>query len=348
MNLSKTWLIIIALCFTISLSYCSKSADTINNPASSAEKQPVLPATALNYNISYPAYLQLAMAQNDNTPFTNPITNDGATLGRVLFYDKHLSQNNTINCGSCHKAEASFNDNVAFSKGFAGGLTSRSSMALLNVRFYKSGKMFWDERSLTLEDQVLQPIQNHVEMGLPIQEMVSKLSAINYYPSLFQKAFGSTAIDSQKIARALAQFVRSIVPYQSKYDMVKQGLAAFTPAEQQGENLFLNAGAPGTCASCHKPPLFVNSDPRPGFGLLDPNDRGVNNSGNFKVGSLRNIAANPPYFHNGSVASLEAMFTSNIPAHRVAPQDVQNLLAFMQTLTDNQIATEPRFSDPFK
>ncbi len=348
MNVSKISFIVIAFCFAITLSYCSKSTDSTINTATSIEKQPVLPATAFNYNISYPAFLQLAMAQNDNTPATNPITNDGATLGRVLFYDKHLSQNNTISCGSCHKAEASFNDNVAFSKGFAGGLTTRSSMALLNVRFYKSGKMFWDERSLNLEDQVLQPIQNHVEMGLTISELVSKVSALNYYPSLFQKAFGNTAIDSQKIARALAQFVRSIVPFQSKYDLVKQGLAVFTPAEQQGENLFLNAGAPGTCASCHKPPLFVNSDPRPGFGLLDPNDRGINNSGNFKVGTLRNIAVNPPYFHNGSVPTLQAMLTSNIPAHRVAPQDVQNLLAFMETLTDNPICTEPRFSDPFK
>ncbi|MEO6406463.1 MAG: cytochrome c peroxidase [Ferruginibacter sp.] len=347
MKISKTQLVVIALCLPFLFTYCSKSAE-IASTIVAAEKQPVLPATALNYNISYPAYLQVAMTQNDNTPATNPITNDGATLGRVLFYDKHLSQNNTISCASCHKEETSFNDNLAFSLGFAGGSTTRSSMPLLNVRFYKSGKMFWDERSLTLEDQVLQPIQNHVEMGLTITEMLSKISALNYYPLLFQKAFGGTAIDSQKISRALAQFVRSIVPYQSKYDLVKQGFTTFTPEEQQGETLFLNAGAPATCASCHKPPLFVNSDPRPTFGLLDPIDRGINNTGNFKVGTLRNIATNPPYFHNGSVPSLQAMFTSNIPAHRVAPQDVQNLLAFMQTLTDNSIFTEPRFSDPFK
>ena len=341
----KSFLITLFLLILV-WSSCSKSADAVEPVVAVA--QPTLPATALNYNIVYPAFLQAAMALNDNTPLNNQLTNDGATLGRVLFYDKHLSKNNTISCGSCHKPDQSYNDNTAFSLGFEGGLTTRSSMALLNVRFYRSGKMFWDERAATLEDQVLQPIQNHVEMGLIITELVSKVSTLNYYPALFQKAYGSTAIDSQKISKALSQFVRAIVPFQSKYDQVKQGLAIFTPAEQQGEQLFLNAGAPNTCANCHKPPLFDNSNPRPAFGLPDPNDRGINNTGNFKAGSLRNISSSPPYFHNGSVASLQAMLTSNIPAHGVAPQDVQNLLAFMQTLTDNNIKTEARFSDPFK
>jgi cytochrome c peroxidase len=293
------------------------------------------------------------MALNDNTPANNQVTNDGATLGRVLFYDKHLSKNNTISYGSCHKPSTSFTDDVQFSTGFEGGSTTRTSMPLLNVRFYRSGKMFWDERSATLEDQVLQPIQNHVEMGLTITELVSKVAALNYYPSLFQKAFGTTQVDSVRISKALAQFVRSIIPYQSKYDMVKQNLAVFTPAEQAGEQLFLNATPPppapqATCNNCHTAPLFITSEPIAPFGLLDPNDHGINNTDHFKVGSLRNVAITAPYFHNGSEASLQAMLTtSNIPAHRVAPQDVQNILAFLQTLTDQVTVSDTRFSNPF-
>jgi len=351
MQLKKTGIVSILVLLMTGFQQCSKK-DATPVADTPTDLQPNLPATADNYVITYPAFLQSAMALNNNTPANNQLTNNTATLGRVLFYDKHLSKNNTISCGSCHKPTSSFSDNLQFSKGFENGLTTRHSMPLLNVAFYKSGKMFWDERALTLEDQVLQPIQNHVEMGLTITELVSKVAALNYYPALFQKAFGSTVIDSVGISKALAQFVRSIIPYQSKYDLVKQNLAVFTPAEQAGEQLFLNAAPPppapqATCAGCHTPPLFITSQPVAPFGLADPNDLGINNTGNFKVGSLRNIAATAPYFHNGSVASLQAMLTSNIPAHRVAPQDVQNILAFLQTLTDQTTISESKFADPF-
>ncbi len=281
------------------------------------------------------------------------IANDGATLGRVLFYDKNLSKNNAVSCGSCHQQQFSFDDNAALSKGFEGGLTTRNSMAILNVRFYKSGKMFWDERAATLEKQALQPIQNHVEMNLSLAELESKVKAQTYYPVLFQRAFGSIGIDSVKIAMALAQFERSIVTYQSKYDQVKQGLATFTAAEVQGEQLFLNAAAPNTCASCHTPPMFLTSEPGTPFALLDAADPGINSENRFKSGSLRNIGTRTNLFHNGSVANLQAMLTAApgrppIPNHTVAPPDVQNLLAFLNTLTDNTITTEVKFSDPFK
>ncbi len=330
--------------------YCSKKDSEPQTP--DTEVKPVLPSTAYNYLVSYPAYLLPAMQQNDNTPANNPTTNDGATLGRVLFYDKNLSANKTINCASCHKPSNSFSDNLVLSEGFMGGLTARHSMPLINVAFYRSGRMFWDERAATLEQQVLMPVQDHVEMGMTIPDLVTRLSALSYYPSLFQKAFGSTQIDSVRISRALAQFVRSIIPYQSKFDRVKQGLETFNALEQTGEQLFLNATPPPpapqiTCAGCHTPPLFITSSPAGPFGLADANDAGINNTGNFKSGSLRNIALTAPYFHNGSVASLQNMLTSTIPAHRVAPPDVQALLAYMNTLSDQTTMNEDRFSDPF-
>jgi cytochrome c peroxidase len=328
---------------------------------------PVLPSTVFNYNVTFPAHIQAALVANDNTPTNNPITNDGATLGRVLFYDKQLSKNNTISCASCHKQEFSFDDNIVLSKGFLGGFTTRNSMTILNTRFYKSGKMFWDERAATAEAQALQPIQHPVEMGLTLAELEAKVNVLSYYAPLFQKAFGSPQIDSIKIAKALAQFERSIVTYQAKYDRVKQGLENFTTAEAQGEVLFNTAPpaggggggpAPLSCNTCHTAPMFLNSiatNATP-FALPDPLDAGINNQNRFKSSTLRNIGNRAFLFHNGSIANVQAMLTAGapgsgtqpIPAHSVQPQDVQNLIAFMNTLTDNSITTEEKFSNPFK
>lgn len=340
---NKSITTIIVICISVTLfQYCTK--DKANGGSTTS---PVLPATAYNYSPSLPAYLLPALAQQDNTPATNPITNDGATLGRVLFYDRNLSRNNSIACASCHKQNLSFSDDAVKSFGFEHGTTRRHSMALLNVRFYKSGKMFWDERAATLEDQVLMPIQDGTEMGMTLPALETKLQGLSYYPELFRKAFGSTDINSERISRALAQFVRSIVTYQSKYDRVKSGQENFTTEEAAGEQLFLTAGA-APCGSCHRPPMFLSSSPAGPFALQDPNDAGINNENRFKSGSLRNIAGMAPIFHNGSVGSVQAMLNGNIPAHGVLPADRQKLIAFLNTLTDNTITTEPRFSDPFK
>jgi cytochrome c peroxidase len=359
----KIFLILAVLMLT--LQFCSKNNDIVAEvvPAvieetSTIEVQntPVLPALPYNYLVSFPAHIQACLTTDDNMPVGNQITNDGATLGRVLFYDKQLSKNNTVSCGSCHQQAFAFDDILPLSKGVDGGLTARNSMAILNVRFYRSGRMFWDERALTLEKQALQPIQNHVEMNLTLTELESKVKALSYYPALFQKAFGSATIDSVKIARALAQFERSIVTYQAKYDRVKQGLEAFTAAEAAGELFFSNALSPAnTCASCHTPPMFLTSNPIQGFGLQDAADLGINNQRRFKSGSLRNISNRKSLFHNGSIADLQTMLNAggpgsgigNIPAHSIGPQNVQNILAFLNTLTDNTVLTDPKFSNPF-
>ena len=350
--MQKKLLFVVAIVLMITtFQYCTKKTDTAatTTVTTSAGLSLTLPLTPYNYsNVTYPAHIANFLPTVDNTPGTNRITDDGATLGRVLFYDKHLSQTNTVSCASCHNPALDFNDTARLSVGFSGGLTARKSMPLLNVRFYASGKMFWDERASTLEEQVLQPIQNTTENGMTLASLESSVSAQEYYPALFQEAFGSSQVTSDRISKALAQFVRSLVTYQSKYDRVKQGLETFTPAEQQGENLFLNAAAPVTCASCHKPPMFLTSNPGGPFALLDPTDHGINNQNRFKVGSLRNIANAKNLFHNGSVPDVIDMLNSNIPAHGVAPQDRAPILAFLQTLTDKTIATETKFSNPFK
>ena len=357
MNIKKLSVALLLLSFVFLLQQCSKKDDS-GAPITPVvtEPQPILPATPFNYNVSYPAHIQNSLVLNDNTPGNNIMTNDGATLGRVLFYDKHLSKNNTVSCGSCHTPASSFSDPLQFSKGFAGGFTSRHSMPLLNVRFYRSGKMFWDERAASVEAQALQPIQNSVEMGLTLAELESKVQALNYYPALFQKAFGSTAIDSVRISKAIAQFVRSIVTYQSKYDRVKQGTATFTADEAAGEQIFITAPPGGpSCAGCHTPPMFITSAPAGPFAFPDPADAGINGQNRFKSSSLRNVALTGPYFHNGAVSTLTAMLNggppgspTHVPAHSVNPTDATRLLAFLNTLTDNTVLTETKFSDPFK
>ena len=353
MHIKKALVLCTLLAVVFLFQQCSKKDSTTSAEIIIA---PDLPTSPFNYVTTYPAFIQASLNLNDNTPADNAITNDGATLGRVLFYDKHLSKNNTVSCGSCHKPETSFSDDAVLSKGFNTGLTARHSMALLNVRFYKSGKMFWDERSATLEKQILQPIQNTVEMGLTLAELEDKVKGLSYYPALFQKAFGSTQIDSVKIAKAVSQFVRSIVTYQSKYDQVKQGLATFTTDEAAGEQLFITAPPVGpACGGCHTPPMFITSAPAAPFAFPDPTDLGINNQNRFKSGSLRNIALTGPYFHNGKVATLTAMLnggppgsSANVPAHSVAPQDAPKILAFLQTLTDNSVTTDVKFANPFK
>ncbi len=317
-----------------------------------------LPDNSYDYaSTNWPVHILNALNLTDNTPSDNAITNAGATLGRVLFYDKNLSLNKTFNCASCHSQAASFADDEILSIGFDGKLTSRHSMPLLNIRFYASGKMFWDERAPTLEEQVLLPIQNEVEMGLSLQELVVRVQSQPYYAPLFENAFGSKVIDTKLISRALSQFVRSIVTFNSRYDRVKAGLDNFSPDEAQGERLFLNLPPNGgiSCAGCHTPPMFLTSNPQGPFALLDPNDTGINNEKRFKSPSLRNISLRKSLFHNGSVTNLDNMLNrpitsglNPIPAHTVAPPNVQAFIAFINTLSDNEVITDEKFSDPFK
>lgn len=323
----------------------------------------------------------------DNTPADNPITNDGATLGRVLFYDKTLSANGTVACASCHIQDKGFSDDAILSLGFDGITTERHSMTLINARFYQRGRFFWDERASTLEAQVLMPFQDPVEMGLTLAQLVSKVEEQSYYPALFQKAFGTQDISSEKIAQALAQFVRSIVSFSSKYDEGRALSAApggnfqnFTTAENLGKNLFFqtipNGG--GACFGCHTTEAFVSANPGPqnngldavsttdvGAGAVFPNPLFV---GRFKTTSLRNIALTAPYMHDGRFATLEEVvehYNSGIQAHPTLSPALTDsngnpvrlnwtavekaaLVAFLETLTDNSLATEVKWSNPFQ
>src|SRR5262249_29863033 len=153
-------------------------------PRPSTERTLRLPEAPYRYaNVELPAHFRTPAARRfDNTPSSNPVTDHGATLGRVLFYDTRLSANNTVACGSCHHQRRAFVDPNRFSKGFEGKLTDRNSMSLVNLRFYARGRFFWDERARTLEEQVLMPIQSKIEMGQTLPGVIDVLSKDARYP----------------------------------------------------------------------------------------------------------------------------------------------------------------------
>jgi len=309
----------------------------------------------LSYAVKLPASFQTKLVDSfDNTPADNPTTDAGATLGRVLFYDRRLSANGTIACASCHQQSNGFSDGRKKSVGFDGQETARHSMPVVDTRFYRRNKFFWDERASSLEEQVLGPIQSDVEMGMKLDALVSRLSETDYYSPLFKAAFGDEAVTSDRIARALAQFLRAIVSYQSRWDAaMAQGssiigdLPGFSAEENRGKQIFFgqhDKSTRGLCGTCH---LMVNElafappgapplppDPNAAVfymgapannGLIDDVDQGIGAitgdpaaNGKFKSPSLRNVALRAPYMHDGRFATLEEVvehYNSGIAAH---------------------------------
>ncbi|HEU5235335.1 MAG TPA: cytochrome c peroxidase [Terriglobales bacterium] len=310
------------------------------------------------------------LAGTDNTPATNPITNAGATLGRVLFYDRLLSANNTTSCGSCHQQQLGFGDINQLSVGFQGGLTKRRSMTLSNAKYYQRGHFFSDERAATLEDQVLQPIQDPIEMGNSLSTLIPKMAQTTYYPGLFQAAFGTPDITPDRMSFALAQFIRSMVSYQSKFDQAFAAgtngnpnfAAVFTASEQHGQALFTSLG----CAQCHTTGGHV-SDTIHNIGLdLVTQDAGAG-SGKFKAPSLRNVGARIWFMHDGRFGALQQVidFYNNgvqdnpdldpllrnsdgtVRRLNLSFSDEQDLVNFLNTLTDNTFLNDPKFADVF-
>jgi cytochrome c peroxidase len=309
-----------------------------------------------------------SVASLDNTPATNPITDAGATLGRVLFYDKRLSASDATSCASCHRQSLGFADALPRSIGFAGVLTPRHATGLANARFYRRGRFFWDERAASLEAQVLEPIQHRDEMGMALDTLAIKLSVTPYYPPLFTAAFGSPTITSARIAAALAQFTRAMVSGASRYDRAfdASGTADFaatlTPQEMLGEQLFRRSG----CGSCHVGVAQTGDAPHNNGLDAAAADSGAG-GGLFKTPSLRNVAVRRRFMHDGRFASLDevvAFYDSGVRAsaqldprlrgpdgapRRLGLDDAERaaLVAFLGALTDSSFLTSPRFADPF-
>ncbi len=333
---------------------------------------PVAPYQYTDAALPLPAHFRTAVngttaSLTDNTPVANPITNPGAALGRVLFHDPRLSANDGLSCASCHIQSLGFSDRLPLSVGFAGGFTGRHTPGLTNARFYRRGRFFWDERAATLEDQVLMPIQNSVEMGMTLDKLVLKLLATPYYAPLFTAAFGSSTITTSRVSLALAQYTRALVSTDSRYDRaftegVPNFAATFTAEEQLGERLFRTTG----CASCHAT-VTQASDSIYNIGLdAAPTDTGAG-GGAIKAPSLRNVAVRPRLMHDGRFSTLMQVvdfFDADVqPAvgldvrlksadgtpKRLGLTAAQKsaLVAFMRTLTDSTFLTAARFASPF-
>jgi cytochrome c peroxidase len=318
-------------------SACSKQEDS--NPLVT---YPAIAETfGNNINLSqldnYGAQVRPGYIMKDNSG-ANPITNTKATLGRVLFYDKNLSIDNSVSCASCHQQSFAFGDPAVASKGVQGGITTRHSMRLINTRFATESKFFWDERAASLEQQTTQPIQDHAEMGFSGQNgrptlntLLLKLQNLKYYQELFQFVYGDQQVTESRLQECLSQFIRSIQSFDSKFDAGRMlspnnndgaPFPNFTQQENQGKQLFIQppnfngsniriSGGAG-CAGCHRPPEFD----------IDPNSRNngitgtiagnTNDFGNTRSPSLRDLtnktgAVNSPMMHHGGSTTLRSV-----------------------------------------
>ena len=314
------------------------------------------------------------------------ITNSGALLGRILFYDQNLSSDNSVSCATCHQQAFAFSDPSIVSVG-VNGVTGRHSMRLINARFADEDNFFWDERAANLEAQTTMPIRDHNEMGFSgeggapdFDDLLEKLSAINYYSELFDYAFGDSQITEVRIQSALAQFIRSIQSFDSPYDIGRTQVGSdnanfpnFTNDQNAGKSLFMLSRNQGgaNCATCHRPPEF---DIRPNslnngvigvFGSADT-DLTVTRSPSLRDLVRPDGIENGPFMHDGSLTSLNEVIdhydtgitdNSNLDnrlQNNGSPQNLnltttekEQLVEFLKTLTGSQVYTEERWSDPF-
>lgn len=315
-------------------------------------------------------------------PGDNPMTEEGVELGRHLFWDKKLSRNNAVSCGSCHFPGAAFSDNAQFSTGLYGEQTDRNSMALVNLAWVNTG-FFWDGRTVTLEEQILEPVEHPVEMDLTWREAVERLEEDPEYQDMYAAAFGSPCVDSVRTVKAIAQFIRTLVSHRSKFDKWRYyGEAMLSSAEFRGMQLFLAEGGEpdvipggqggGDCFHCHGGDLVLFSDnifrnngldsvfTDIGRALVTGSefDRGL-----FRTPTLRNIALTAPYMHDGRFATLEEVIDHyDMGGHpsptidpmmklqgiglQLSPQDKADLVAFLHTLTDEEFVENEAFHDP--
>lgn len=359
---------------------CKKDA-----PGGQAEyKQPQLPATSYDY---------AALSKQLPANLIN-VTNDKATLGRVLFYDKTLSVNNFISCGSCHVQQMGFADGRRFSEGFELLTTPRNSPAIINAGAMR--KYFWDARATKgLKDMVLMPVQNHLEMGIQnLKYVEAKLTDVPYYAPLFKKAFGTAEVTEDRVRDALANFLASVVTANNKFDQWSSSgqTSQFTALEKQGLELFNSLH----CINCHNLNISStswNSERLANIGLeMNYKDKGAFDitgvgEGVFKAPSLRNVGLTAPYMHDGRFNTLEevvehynsgivkhpnldwsltnqnlANFNSWLPVEQQRPiiggmndparlsltaNEKTALVAFLKSLTDYSMISNPAYSDPF-
>ena len=291
----------------------------------------------------------------------NPLTRQGFELGRRLFYDTLLSRDGTISCASCHQQFGGFATyEHSLSHGVDNTLTTRNAPALQNLAWQSN--FMWDGGIPHLDLQPLAPITDSNEMGEELSRVIARLRKDPQYPKLFRAAFGEVTINTNRMNRALSQFMLMLVSANSKYDKVMRGEASFIVPEKAGYEIFKQK-----CSTCHKEPLFTDLTYR-NAGL--PVDNTLNDYGRmkitgdpkdslkFKVPSLRNVAITFPYGHDGRFGTLLSVFehyragmvlspgTDSVLQHRIrlSNYEIGQLTAFLYTLTDSAFLKDPRFA----
>ncbi|MEQ1750414.1 MAG: MbnP family protein [Prosthecobacter sp.] len=310
-------------------------------------------------------------------PADNPLTTEGVALGEKLFHDTRLSINDSQSCASCHAVANAFSDPQRFSAGAEGQVGKRNAMALFNLAWGQG--FFWDGRAKTLREQALMPIQDKHEMNETLEHVVVKLGKNRALGTDFAKAFGTPQINPECIAKALEQYLLTLISQDSRFDQAVRKVAELTEQEKQGLQLFVTEHDPkrglfgADCFHCHGGTLFTdhqfhdNGLTSDELGRMvvtgNPADRSK-----FKTPSLRNIAVTAPYMHDGRFATLEEVvehysgpiqkrdtLDPNLAKHpeagiQLSPADKQALIAFLKTLTDqafiskgrpNQLAKKP-------
>lgn len=345
------------------------------------EPPPVVPTSEIVAYDPTPYLLEPGELPPPQIAADNQLTVQGVKLGRMLFYEPLLSKDGSQSCSSCHLQSQAFSDTTTFSIGVDGLPGKRQAMAVFNMA-WNNNEFFWDGRAHLLRDQSLLPIQDPLEMDESLANVIGKLEASSNYRDQFKRTFDSEVITEEKISLALEQFMNSIVSNRSKYDRYLAGTANLTANEERGRELFFAEYNPGfpmisgaDCAHCHSGKNFEN-DRYMNNGLDDDSqftDHGredatanQNDRAKFKVPSLRNVEVTPPYMHDGRFRTLEEVvdhynsgmrmsatvdpaliYPINNGGLQLSQQDKDDLVAFLKTLTDHQLLSNPKYSDPF-
>jgi cytochrome c peroxidase len=307
----------------------------------------------------------------------NPVTVEGVKLGKQLFYDPILSIDSSMSCASCHNQKFAFSDSPnAFSNGRNGTTMKRNTMPLFNLAWYPA--FFWDGRAKSIEEQIFHPVREYNEMNLEWKVASERLEKNKSYKTQFKQAFGNSKIDSVQIAYAIAQFLRTLISYQSKYDQVISGKTLFTKDEYQGF-ILVNDQTKGDCIHCHITDgdalgttlVFSNNGLDAVLNANDYKDKGrgvvtgkTTDNGKFIVPSLRNLAFTAPYMHDGRFKTLEEVINfysegikpcANIDSKmefvhqggaKLNSEDKKKIIAFLLTLSDSSFISNPEFSKP--
>lgn len=354
--------------FLLIVSSCQKDEPLAVNPVAPDSFK------ATPYNLIYPKW-NTAIWLRLKIPADNPLTVEGIALGKKLFFDKILSIDNSISCASCHAPEHAFSDTKAFSLGVNNQQGGRNAMPLFNLAWADvllagTHKYFWDGRKATLEDQVLGPIADPKEMNKTYAQVVQDLRAHATYPALFKSAFGTDSITITQVMKAIAQFERTLISSNSKFDKYKRGEEMLTESEFRGLNIF--STEKGDCFHCHGNelnPIFTDFKFRNNGLDSIPTDLGLSaitgnaaDHGLFKTPSLRNLSFTAPYMHDGRFATLEqviefynsgtkdgATTDEVIRKHfphgglNLTQEDKVDLLNFLKTLDDYEFISNPAF-----